>query len=294
MKHPDLVRLRLHNQGLLRSLFRTPSDVVRWFGAVQSQDLLGSLYAIGLRIGDVTEAGVEQALADRSVVRSWPMRRTIHCMAADDARWMIRLLGARGIARMQPYHRAMGITEEQLRRAGRVLEKTLAGGHQRTRAELYRRLKEAGLATASPDGHTPGLHLLCHWAQAGLICIAARREKQATFALLEEWTPRGRDLRGDDALAELTGRYFQSHAPATVQDFAWWAGLPRKEAKRALSLMRDRLRSIERDGREYWLLRKASDPAPDAPPVFLPPRLTSTPSHTLTGPLQQIPRFWHL
>lgn len=271
MTRAQLLRLRLHNQRLIGPKLTTPADVVRWFGAVQSQDLPGSLYAIGLRMRHATEVTVEQALANGSIVRSWPMRRTIHCMAAEDARWMIRGLAARGIARMQPYHRRMGIGDDDLRRAAKVFETALVGDRQLPRTAIYRQLNAAGVRTDTPDGQTRGLHLLCHWAQAGLICIAARRDKQPTFALLEEWTPRGRDLSGDEAFAELARRYFQSHAPATAKDFAWWAGFTLKEAARALSLIASQLRSVVVDGTRYWLLRDTPDAPPDPLPVLLLP-----------------------
>ena len=271
MNRAEIVRLRLDNQRLTSPAFAAPAEVVRWFGAVQSQDLAASLWAIGLRVRDATETRVEQALADRSIVRSWPMRRTIHCMAADDARWMIRMLTPRGIARMTPYHRKMGIDDQDLRRAAKVFEKALAGDRQVTRVALYEKLNAAGVRTDTPDGQTRGLHLLCHWAQAGLICIAARQGKQPAFALLEEWTPRGRDLSGDEALAELAQRYFQSHAPATLRDFAWWAGFTQQEASRALSIISRSLRSIQVDGVAYWLPRSASAPFGRTRPVLLLP-----------------------
>jgi hypothetical protein len=272
MKRADIARLRLHNQQLTRPIFTSPTEVVRWFGAMQSQDLPASLYAIGLRMHDATEALVEQALASGALVRTWPMRRTIHCMASEDARWMIRLLAPRGIARMQPYHRRMGITDDHLRRAGKVLESALARKALRTRAELYERLDAEGIPVDAPPGWPlRGPHLLVHWAQAGLICIAARKSKQPTFALLDDWTPRGRDLSGNDALAELATIYFRAHAPATVQDFAWWSSLPAADAKRALHLAGDLLRSARIDGVESWLLRDAPA-APTGPlPILLLP-----------------------
>lgn len=271
MKSSEIARLRLDHQRLTHSSFTTPAEVVRWFGAVQSQDLAGSLYAIGLRMRHATEALVEQAIASGSIVRSWPMRRTIHCVAAEDARWMIRILAPRGITRMEPYHRRMGITAEHLRRSGRVLESALGANQQRTRSDLYQRLKDAGVPTEMPDGLSIGMHHLCHWAQAGLICLAARQGKQPTFALLEEWTPRGRDLSGDDAFAELATIYFRAHAPATVKDFAWWTGLTMPEAKRALLLAGDLLQSTKADAIEYWLLRDVP-PASSGPlPILLLP-----------------------
>ena len=271
MKRSDIVRMRLSNQRLTRPMFTSPVDVVRWFGAIQSQDLPASLYAIGLRMRHATEEIVGGALADGSIVRSWPMRRTIHCMAAEDVRWMVRMLAPRGIARMKPYHRAMGITDEELARAGNVLESALAHDTQLTRAELYQRLNVEGVTTKTPDVPERGLHLLVHWAQAGLICFGARRGKQPTFALLDGWTPRGRDLSGDDALAELATIYFRAHAPATVKDFSWWSGLTMVEAKRAVHLAGDLLCSAGIDGVEYWLMRDGHAPPSGQLPVFLLP-----------------------
>lgn len=270
MKRSDIARLRLDNQRLSRSSFTNPVEVVRWFGAIQSQDLPGSLYAIGLRMRHATAALVERSLADGSIVRSWPMRRTIHCMAAEDARWMIRTLAPRGIARMKPYHRQMRITDDDLHRTGKVLESALARTRL-TRPELYQRMNDAGVSTATPGVPMRGLHLLVHWAQAGLICMAARRGKQPTFALLEEWTPRGRDLSGDDALAELASIYIRAHAPATTKDFAWWAGLTVAEAKRALLLIGDLLKAARVDGVEYWLMRDAPAPSSGRLPLLLLP-----------------------
>jgi hypothetical protein len=259
------------NQRLMKPVSHSPADAVRWFGAIQSQDLAGSLYAMGLRMPHASETTVERAIAEKSILRTWPMRRTIHCVPAEDARWMVRLLAPRQIDRMAPYHRKLGITNHELKRAGKVLHSALAEGRQLTRAELYGKLNAAGIATDAPDGLAHGLHLITHWAQAGLICIASRRGKQPTFALLEEWAPRGRELWGDDAYAELAKRYFQSHGPATVADFAWWSGMSMPEAKRALWLLGDSLRAIAIDGGQYWLTRDLSEAAAGPLPVlFLP------------------------
>jgi hypothetical protein len=253
----ELTQLRLHNQQLLDPSFKRPADVVRWSGALQSQDLASCLYAIGLRMQGGSEALVEQAIADRSIVRSWPMRRTIHCMPAEDARWMVRLLAPRQNARMASYYRKAGITKGDLKRAGKVLDSALAGGKQLTRFELYRELNAAHIATSAAAGAMRGLHILVHWAQAGLICGASRRGKQPTFALFDEWVPPGRDLSGDEALAELARRYFQSHGPATARDFAWWAGLTMAEARQGLRLIVGSLEPLTIQGVEYWLTRDA-------------------------------------
>ena len=230
----DIATLRLHNQRLSHTDLTTPADVVRWFGAIQAQDLPGALYAIGLRMPSATEAMVEQAIADKSIVRSWPMRGTIHFMPAEDARWMIKLLAHHLDAKVANNYRKAGLGADVLLRAGEILTKELQGGAQLTRSELYAALNATGIKTGAQGGEQRGMHIIVHWARAGLICITPRHAKQQTFALLDEWIPSGRDLTGDGALAELAMRYFMSHGPATVNDFAWWSGLSMTEARRGL------------------------------------------------------------
>src|SRR5215470_20061309 len=142
----DVTRLRLRSQRISRPEGRTPADVVRWLGAVQSQDLLASLWAVGLRMPKgVTEVDVERAIADRSVIRSWPMRGTIHLMPAEDARWMVRLLAPRLDQKVAGNYRRAGLSPEVIARAGDVIARTLTGT-QSTRAEIYEALNAAGIA----------------------------------------------------------------------------------------------------------------------------------------------------
>ncbi len=179
MKASGIARLRLHNQRLTGAPFRSPVEAVRWFGAVQAQELPSSLYAIGLRTKNATEASVEQAIASGAIVRTWPMRRTIHCMAAEDARWMIRLLAPRGIARMRHYHQLMEITDDHLDRAGKIFESVLARKTQLTRAELYQHLDTAGIPIdAPPRGPMRGAHLAGSLG-AGGTHLPGRAQRQA-------------------------------------------------------------------------------------------------------------------
>ncbi len=83
----------------------------------------------------------------------------------------------------------------------------------------------------------------------GVICSGPRREKQFTYALLSDRAPEARCLPRDEALAELTRRYFRSHGPATVRDSVWWSGLRTADAKRGLEM--NRARSDEVDGLKY-------------------------------------------
>jgi hypothetical protein len=267
MKTSDLIRHRLHNQLLTRRAFEKPGDVVKWFGAVQAQDYPAALWAVGLRLPDATESGVEQAVAERTIVRTWPMRGTLHFVAPDDIRWMLALLTPRILANAASRYRQLELDDKVFARSQRTLERVLQGGKQLTRPALYRMLEAAGIATSE----SRGIHILGWLAQKGVVCFAAREGKQPTFALLEEWVPAARALERDESLGTLAERYFTSHGPATLQDFVWWSGLTATEARAGLAAVESRLVREPLDGRDYWLASSTPAAKPAAPTAQLLP-----------------------
>ena len=245
----NIAARRAANQHLARPVFEKPGDVVRRMGAVQAQDYLGSLWAIGLRTKGATEGDVESAIADRSIVRTWPMRGTLHFVAAADVRWMLGLLTPRVVARSAGRYRQLELDERTFARSRDVLSRALRGGRRLTRNALYGELEAARIAT----GGQRGIHILSRLAQDGLICFGAREGKQQTFALLEEWVPAAKSLKRDEALAELARRYFTSHGPATLQDFVWWSGLKTTDARAGLEMAKPHLLQEIIAGQIYWL-----------------------------------------
>jgi hypothetical protein len=262
MTSATLLRHRLHHQRLAATNFDDPADLVRWLGAVQAQDYLGSLWAIGLRTRAATEQVVERAIAERAIVRTWPMRGTLHFVAGEDARWMLELMTPRVVAATAArLERDYGLDEAAFGLSGEVIVRALEGGRCLTRDALYRTLENARISTAAGRG----LHITWRMAHDGLICFGPREGKQQTFVLLEEWIPGARRLARDEALAELARRYFTSHGPATVHDFAWWSGLLLSDAADGLAMASGALVSMDLAGRKYWT-------APSAPPGGASPR----------------------
>lgn len=235
----------MYFQGLNHVAFGTPADMVRYFGAVQAQDFLGSLWAVGQRVTNATEASVEAALNDGSIVRSWPMRGTIHYTAPEDLRWMLDLLAERAIAKSVKVQKDVGLTKKDFVKARTIFEKEMAGGKILGRSEVYEMLERNRIKTQN----SRGLHIIGQMAREKLICFGPRKGKQPTFVLLDEWVPTKRDLSRDDALAELTLRYFISHGPATARDFAWWAGITTTESLRGLDMVNWNLKKAG----DYWM-----------------------------------------
>jgi hypothetical protein len=249
MTPDEVLRRRLANQGLARTAFRDPEDVVAWFGAVQAQDYLGALWALGLRMKSSTEALVETAEARRAIIRTWPMRGTLHFVTPADARWMTGLLGPRVIARNAArLERDFGVDAAVVARARAIVTRALADGNRLARPALYALLDARRIHTEN----SRGLHILGWLAVEGRICLAGREGKQHTFTLLDNWIPRTKPLGRDEALAELARRYFTSHGPATLKDFMWWAGITAKDAEAAIDGASPHLGHEIIEDRRYW------------------------------------------
>lgn len=244
----DAVQARLLNQQITDQKFGSPAEVVKWLGAVQAQDYRASLWAVGLRTQGASENSIKEAIARRQIVRTWPMRGTLHFVASADARWMLQLMAERVANRMNSNYRQAGLDQAVFNRVRGLFIKYLQGGRKLMRRQIYDLLEADGISTKN----TRGLYLLGFWAQMGLICFGPHQGKQPTFVLLDEWVAPTKQWEKEEALAELTKRYFTGHGPAQLQDLVWWSGLTQAEVKIGLKLAADHLISENLDGRTYW------------------------------------------
>ncbi len=244
----NVSQLRLRNQYIEGARLKDSAEVVRALGAVQAQDYYSALWAIGLRLRDARESDVEQAIIDRRIVRTWPMRGTLHFVAAEDVRWLLELLAPRILERNTArLLRDFAIDRSVIKRARKIVSKALSGGHAVTRSSLYEQLDSGGTDTNKQRG----VHILWWLAHEGLICCGPRSGKQPTFVLLDEWIATPPKLTREEALTLLAQRYFAHHGPATVADFAWWSGLTVRDAHMAIESAQHHL-SSEEDGETTW------------------------------------------
>ena len=199
---------------------------------MQAQDYPGAKWSIGLRSPGATDASIEQAIADRQLVRSWPMRGTLHFVAPDDLGWMLSLTGQRTVRAAAGRHRQLELDDAAFARATDIVGAALAGGTVMRRDDLIAHVEAAGL---SLTGQRAG-HVLIYLSVTGLIVFGPADGKQQTFTLLDDWVPHPRMLEPDEALGEFALRYFTSHGPATIRDFAWWSSLTLTDARRGLAI----------------------------------------------------------
>ncbi len=104
----------------------------------------------------------------------------------------------------------------------------------------------------------------------GLVCSGPRRG-QATHLRAPRGTSaeRGETLSQEQALAELTVRFFTSHGPATLKDFGWWSSLKVADMKNGLEMAGSQLTAKEIDGVSYWFSGSPSATKVTSPSVAL-------------------------
>jgi hypothetical protein len=228
--------------------------VVRSLAAVQSQDYAGGKWGIGQRTAGATDADIERELTSGTIVRTHILRPTWHFVAAEDIRWMLELTAPRVRAILGSYDKKLGIDAKVLARSETAFTKALSGKNHLTRTELREVLEKARIGA---DGTQRLAHIVMHAEMSGLICSGLRRGKQSTYALLDERLPAARTISRDEALTELSRRYFLTRGPATVHDFSWWSGLTIADSRRGLEAVQPLLEKREVDGRAYWFAGSA-------------------------------------
>jgi hypothetical protein len=262
-----LRELRLIAQRIATPAAASPADTVRWMLALQAQDFPGVKWSVGLRQRDGNQAAVEAACDAGEIVRSWPMRGTLHLVAAEDLQWMLELTAPRSVASAGDRRAYLGIADLDVARARDIAVAALSGGRVMSREAILGSIEAGGVSTRGQRGY----HLLWYLAQTGTLVLGPADGRQQTFALLDEWVPQPRRLERDEALGELARRYFASHGPATAKDLARWSGLTTAQVRLGVGVAGAALTTLELDGIPYLLAPETLDAAAPAARLHLLP-----------------------
>jgi hypothetical protein len=262
----DIRRARLRNERLTGRPFTNPVEVVRCMGAVQSQDYPAAKWGLAQRTKGATSAQIDRLFDAGHILRTHVLRPTWHFVAPEDLRWLLALTGPRVHAANSHYYRKVGLDAALFRKGHTAITRALEGRRHLTRdelAEVYRRagIEASGMRLA---------YLLMHAELEGIVCSGPLRGKQFTYALVDERVPPAKAFRRDQALSELTRRYFASHGPAQVHDLAWWSGLTTKDVRAGIESVSE-LAQETIDGRTWHFLPARKAAVPPSPIVHLLP-----------------------
>ena len=267
MNTTDISTLRLQNQQVSATKFKTANELVCWMGAMQAQDYNQAKWAIGARLPHLTEDQIESAFNRGDILRTHLMRPTWHFVSPEDIYWLVSLSAKQIKSSMKTRNRQLELTEEVFKTSQEVIIKALEGNRHLTRDELSEFLNAAGISTK--EQRLP--HILMEAEIDRIICSGSLKGKKQTYALLEERVPNKIELTTDEALALLARKYFTSHGPATLADFTWWSGLPVSQARKAIALNNKNLHSEIIDGETYWMADQQISTSPLLHSAFLLP-----------------------
>ncbi|MDL2283447.1 winged helix DNA-binding domain-containing protein [Odoribacter sp. OttesenSCG-928-G04] len=256
MTTPELLSIRLYNQLLTTHSLKEPQEIVSWMGAMQSQSLDLAKWAIGTRLENKTMKDIDEALGCGQVIRTHILRPTWHFVSAEDIHWMFDLSSPRLRPIYQSYARMQQVDEKVIYRMIPRLEKMLQGGKHFTKQEITECFASQGIHL-----ELDVLNQVLQYAEMeGLLVNGALRGKQQTFTLLTELAPRTVTLCKEEALERLARKFFNSHAPASINDFAWWSGLSLTECKQAIGLVKDDFICERINGRDFWMRNDTQTP----------------------------------
>lgn len=267
MKLNEISNVRLISQQIAGTKLRSPKEIVGWMGAIQAQDFNMAKWAIGIRQNKAIEENIDAAINSGEIIRTHVLRPTWHFVSADDIYWMLELTAPRIKAFMKSSNKLLELTEKILTKSNLIIEKALSGSKHLTRKELVAEINKAKIAT---DNNRSG-HILLNAEMEGIICSGAMKAKQTTYALLQERIIKPKPLIKEEALFKLGVKYFESHCPATFNDFTWWSGLSVGDAKKAMQLIKNNFIPEKINSEEYWFPNAFSIPKKFKESVFLLP-----------------------
>lgn len=245
------IAIRLLSQQLIAPLFSTPTEVVRYMGAMQAQEYRMMRWAVAMRTRKPSYKAFKQAFDEGHIIRLHLMRGTWQLVCAEDYWSLISLFAPKAMAVTKGWMSSnkIAIPDDELMRIRDILVQTAANKRSVTKENFALALAEKNLQM---DEHRLSYHI--RMAElSGILCSGDLQPMKATYALTAHKLKSSVKMDRDEALAHFTRIYFQSRQPATLEDYAWWSGLNISDCRRGIALLGDNIRMERWKGREFYL-----------------------------------------
>jgi hypothetical protein len=184
---------------------------------------------------------VEHArVEERSVVRHWVMRMTVHLIPVDDYGWLAPLFRDRMIRWSQGRLALLEIDGDQVEKAMAAMRDAIGRRGAMTRSELVEVAERTGLEVTTQVR----THLMMLLVVEGTACIGPDVGRESALVATRDWIGEVKARGREDSLGELARRYVGAFAPATERDFAHWSGLPLGDCRAGLERIAGELREV--------------------------------------------------
>ena len=243
--------IRLLNQQLFAPQFSTPTELVRYMGAMQAQEYRMMRWAVAMRTRKPSLKAFKKAYDEGRIIRLHLMRCTWQLVCAEDYWSLIDLFGPKVISLTKGWMSSnkIAIPDEELMRVRDVLVQTVAEKRSATKEDFVQALAEKGMKL---DDHRLSYHIRMAEIM-GVLCSGDLLPMKVTYSLAAEKIKSSAKMDRDEALAHISRRYFQSHQPATLEDFVWWSGLSVSDCRKGIALLGDYIHVERYKGRDFYL-----------------------------------------
>ena len=245
------IAIRLLNQQLVAPLFSDPAEVVSHMGAVQAQEYRMMRWAVEMRTRKPSARTFKAAFDSGRIIRLHLMRGTWQLVSADDYWWMLDLCAPKAIAVIRGWMNSNKITipDEELMSIRDIFAQTAADKGSVTKEDLVQALAERDIRM---DAHRLSYHI--RMAElSGTLCSGDLLPMKATYALTADKVGPRETIGRDEALMRFARKYFQSHQPATLEDFVWWSGMNISDCRKGIALLGNTIHAVKWKGREFYL-----------------------------------------
>jgi Winged helix DNA-binding domain len=222
------------------------------------------------RVEDIDRLAVRRALwEDRTLIKTWAMRGTLHLLPADDFSLWQAALGTSRRYRKPGLWRRFPLTLDELDRLTQAIGAAL-DGRVMTREELAQevtRLTRSDALGAKVAYGSWGT-ILKPAAFAGRLCFAPSDGQRVRFTHPNSWLARPRPpVDPETAPAVVTRRFLSAYGPATCHELArWWGGCFVSTARKWITSLGEEVAEVDLDGTQAWMLAADARELRELPP----------------------------
>ena len=225
---------------------------------IQAQVMSAAELALCTRVEGLSPHAVRAAVfQDRTLVRTWAMRGTLHLLTASELPLYVAARDWQHTTSWSHYFAEFGLSTSAQQEAF-----LLAIPHVLEQGPLTRQQLADAVAQHTGMAHTRDFILSSSWgtplkpaAYRGELCFGPGQGKTATFMNPRVWMGEWRFIEPQLALQELARRYLRAYGPATSDDFRFWWGCGKTLAKSVFHSLAEELEEVEVEGWRAFALR---------------------------------------
>ena len=239
---------------------------------LHAQVMSSAELTVWARVRNLDRQAVRRALwEDRTLVKTWAMRGTLHLLPSSELPlWHAALGTSTRYLRDAAWQKHFGITLEELDRLTEAIGAALES-RVLTRTELVREVVRLTGSTAfgSQLAESSWGTILKPAAIAGHLCFAPSEGPRVRFTRPDSWlSTSAAPLDPQAATAEITRRFLSAYGPATFHDLhRWWGGASVATVRRWIGALGDEVCAVDLEGEQAWMLAADARKMRGLPPV---------------------------